>query len=318
VTRIQTICIIVPVYNEAGVVAEFHRSLTAAVDGLPQRFTILYVNDGSRDATAADLATLAAADPRVGVATFSRNFGHQAALSAGLDLADADAVITMDGDGQNPPAEIPGMVALAEQGYDLVQMQRSGHARQGWFKDVTSGLFYWFINRVSGTPIAPGVADFRLLTRPAVEALKKMPEYHRFLRGMTAWIGFPSMIVPYAMPERLGGRSKYSLKMMLRLAADALFSFSLRPLYVMIAAGLAFLVFAFAELAYVLSFWLRGLGHTLAPGWSSLMFVILFVGGTTMLSLGIVGVYIGYIFQEIKGRPVYVLRSYHRPAAESQ
>ncbi|TAK13878.1 MAG: glycosyltransferase [Anaerolineae bacterium] len=316
-THIQTVCIIVPVFNEAGVVSTFHKSLVDAIDALPQQFTILYINDGSRDATAAELAALAAADPRVGVATLSRNFGHQAALSAGLDLADSDAVISMDGDGQNPPAEIPGMLALAEQGYDLVQMQRGEHARQGWFKDLSSAFFYWFINRVSGTPIAAGVADFRLLTRPAVEALKKLPEYHRFLRGMTAWIGFPAIIQPYTMPERLGGRSKYSLRMMLRLAADALFSFTLRPLYLMMAAGVAFMLFALVELVYVLSFWLRGLGHTLAPGWSSLMFVILFVGGATMISLGVVGIYIGYIFQEIKGRPVYLLQSFHRPASSS-
>ncbi|MBI3159523.1 MAG: glycosyltransferase family 2 protein [Chloroflexi bacterium] len=311
--EIRAVAIIVPVYNEAGVVTSFHKSLATVLDALPQRFTILYVDDGSRDGTPQELASLAAADPRVGVATLSRNFGHQAALSAGLDLADADAVICMDGDGQNPPEEIPGMLGLAETGYDLVQMQRGKHARQGWFKDLSSALFYWLINKVSGTPIAPGVADFRLLTRPAVEALRKMPEYHRFLRGMTAWIGFPSIIRSYTMPERLGGRSKYSLRLMSRLAADALFSFTLRPLYLMVGMGAAFLLFAFLELAYVLSFWLRGLGHTLAPGWSSLMFVILFVGGSTLASLGIVGIYIGYIFQEIKGRPVYVLRHYHKP-----
>lgn len=310
---IQTVAIVVPVFNEAGVVTAFHQSLTAVLDTLPQKFTILYVDDGSRDATPAELAALAQADPRVGVVSLSRNFGHQAALSAGLDLADGDAVITMDGDGQNPPECIPEMLRLAAEGYDLVQMQRAEHTRQGWFKDMSSSFFYWLINKLSGTAIAPGVADFRLLTHPAVTALRDMPEYHRFLRGMTAWLGFPAIVQPYTMPERLGGHSKYSLRLMLRLAADALFSFTLRPLFLMVGIGAAFLIFAFLELVYVLSFWLRGLGHTLAPGWSSLMFVILFVGGTTMVSLGIVGSYIGYIFQEIKGRPVYLIKHLRRP-----
>jgi len=312
--KLRSLDIIVPVYNEAGVVKKFHQSLMAVLENLKQDTTVLYVDDGSRDETPTELAALAAKNARVGVATLSRNFGHQAALTAGLQLVDADAVISIDGDGQNPPRLIPEMIRQAEAGFDVVQTKRVGGAGLGWFKDLTSRLFYWLINLMSGTEIAPGVADFRLLTRPALDALRDLPEYHRFLRGMASWIGFPTITLSYEVGPRLGGRSKYSLRRMLGLAADALFSFTLRPLYLMVAAGSMFLLFAFAELIYVSSFWLRGLGHLLVPGWSSLMFVILFVGGTTMLSLGVTAMYVGYIFQEVKNRPVYVLSSYRKPS----
>ncbi|MGH2582283.1 MAG: glycosyltransferase family 2 protein [Anaerolineales bacterium] len=312
--KLRTLDIIVPVYNEAGVLFPFHQSLEAVLKKVKQDTTIIYVDDGSRDETPTELAALAARDPRVGIATLSRNFGQQAALTAGLLLADADAVISMDGDGQNPPEIIPEMIRQAEAGFDIIQTRRISGMGLGWFKDFTSRLFYWFINLMSGTEITPGAADFRLLTRPALDALRELPEYHRFLRGMTSWIGFHTITLPFTVPPRLGGRSKYSLRRLLRLAADAIFSFTLRPLYLMVAVGAIFILFAFAELIYVSSFWLRGLGHLLVPGWSSLMFVILFVGGTTMLSLGITAMYIGYIFQEIKGRPVYILQSFRKPA----
>lgn len=316
--KIKTLAIIVPVYNEARILQEFHQSLGTVLDSLQQESMILYVDDGSMDETPSTLAALAAADRRVGVATLSRNFGHQAALTAGIQLADADAVITMDGDGQNPPTLIPLMVSQAETGFDIVQAQRKGKSNQGWFKDLTSRFFYWAINLMSGTGIAPGVADFRLLTRPATEALRNLPEHHRFIRGMSAWIGFPTITISYKVERRLGGSSKYTLARMTRLAADAMFSFTLRPLYIMVGIGITFIFFAFAELIYVTSFWLRGLGQSLAPGWSSLMFVILFVGGTTMVSLGITAMYIGYIFQETKKRPAFILRSFRKPAQKEK
>lgn len=311
--RLRSLAIVIPVYNEGEVVRQFHDRLDDVLKNLSQRAVVIYVDDGSVDETPAVLESLAASDPRVGIATLSRNFGHQAALTAGLSLADGDAIISMDGDGQNPPSLIPEMIRRAEAGYDIVQTKRVGPLGQGGLKELTSRLFYWLINLISGTPISAAVADFRLLTRPAVEALHQMPEYHRFLRGMTAWIGFPSVTLPYRIGPRLGGRSKYSFQQMVRLAIEAIFSFTLRPLYLMIGIGGCFILFAFAELVYVSSFWLRGLGHLLAPGWSSLMFVILFVGGTTMVSLGIAATYIGFIFQEIKGRPIFVIRNFRKP-----
>ena len=304
-----TVDLIIPVYNEQGVVSTFHAQLCQAVDALPYTFTILYVDDGSSDGTPAELAALAQADGRVRVVTLSRNFGHQAALSAGLDRADGDFTITLDGDGQHPPTLIPQMLALAQSGYEVVLTQRLESDELPWFKRATSALFYRLLNRVGSTNILPGGADFRLLSRAAVQALRSLPEYHRFLRGMVAWIGFRTVILPFAQPARLAGHSKYSLRKMTRLAMDAVFSFSLVPLYMGISLGVLFLLGALAEAVYVLSFWITGNTANLAPGWSSLMFMLLVVGGTLMITLGVVGIYIGYIFQEVKHRPVYVVRA---------
>ncbi len=304
-----TVDLIIPVYNEQGVVSTFHAQLCQAVDALPYAFTILYVDDGSSDGTPAELAALAQADGRVRVVTLSRNFGHQAALSAGLDRADGDFTITLDGDGQHPPTLIPQMLSLAQAGYEVVLTQRLESDELPWFKRATSALFYRLLNRVGSTNILPGGADFRLLSRAAVQALRSLPEYHRFLRGMVAWIGFRTVILPFAQPARLAGHSKYSLRKMTRLAMDAVFSFSLVPLYMGISLGVLFLLGALAEAVYVLSFWITGNTANLAPGWSSLMFMLLVVGGTLMITLGVVGIYIGYIFQEVKHRPVYVVRA---------
>ncbi len=308
--------IVVPVYNEEDCLPDFHRQLLQVIDSLPYDFRIRYIDDGSGDCTPEVLASLAARDARVSFVQLSRNFGHQAALTAGLDRVDADFTITMDGDGEHPPTLIPEMLRLAEAGYDLVLTQRLEQDGLPPFKRRTSNLFYNLINRIGDTNILPGGADFRLLSRPVVDSLRKMPEYHRFLRGMVSWMGFRSVILPFEQPQRLGGRSKYSLRKMLRLATDAVFSFSLVPLWIGISVGALFLVLALAEAVYVLSFWVTGQTSNLAPGWSSLMFVLLIVGGTLMILLGFTGIYIGYIFQEVKHRPVYLVRAETSSAAE--
>jgi dolichol-phosphate mannosyltransferase len=302
------ISIVIPIYNEAGVVEKFHTRLCAVADALPHAFLFYYINDGSSDGTAQSLAGLAHGDPRVRILELSRNFGHQAALTAGLDHAEGDVVITMDGDGQHPPEMIPEMLALTAQGYDIVQAVHVDDEQSFSFKKTTSAAFYRLINRISGTPIEPGGSDFRAVGRQAVDALKSMPEYHRFLRGMVPWMGYRTIILPYRPLERLGGESKYSLRKMLKLAMDAIFSFSLVPLYVGLSLGGLMLCLALLEMVYVLSFWLTGREASLAPGWSSLMFVILIVGGMLMVLLGFIGVYVGYIFQEVKRRPVYLLK----------
>jgi dolichol-phosphate mannosyltransferase len=301
--------IIVPVFNEDEAVSRFHTQLCQTIDGLPYAFRIFYIDDGSSDGTAAALDALAREDGRIETVQLSRNFGHQAALTAGLDRSTADFAITMDGDGEHPPALIAEMLRLGQAGYDLVLTQRIEPEGLGWFKRWTSQAFYRLINRVGDTNILPGGADFRLYSRAAVQALRAMPEYHRFLRGMVAWMGFRSVILPFEQPERLAGESKYSLRKMLRLSADAVFSFSLIPLYIGISVGVIFLLLALLEAIYVLSFWVTGNTSQLAPGWSSLMFVLLIVGGSLMISLGFIGVYIGYIFQEVKRRPVYIVRN---------
>jgi dolichol-phosphate mannosyltransferase len=302
----RSVDLVIPVFNEAGVVEQTHTRVCTVIKDLPYEFTFYYVDDGSSDSTVASLESLD--DPRVKLLALSRNFGHQAALTAGLDASQGDIVITMDGDGQHPPEMIPGMIDLVRQGYDVVQTQRVDEAEPASFKKWTSGLFYRLINAISGTRVLPGAADFRALSRQAVDALKAMPEYHRFLRGMVSWIGFSIIILPYKPAERVSGISKYSFSKMFRLAMDAIFSFSLMPLYIGLSMGGLLLCLALAEMIYVLSFWVTGSTSNLAPGWSSLMFVILIVGGILMVLLGFIGVYVGYIFQEVKRRPVYLVK----------
>jgi glycosyltransferase involved in cell wall biosynthesis len=222
--------LVIPVYNEEEVILAFHQQLTEAVAALPHRFGILYVDDGSQDHTSDLLARIAASDDRVSIIELSRNFGHQAALTAGLDVADGEYVISLDGDGQHPPHLIGEMIRLAQSsGYDIVLMQRVEESSLTPFKRRTSDIFYRLINRIGETRIVPGAADFRLMSRAVVQALRSMPEYSRFLRGMVNWMGFRSIILPYAQPPRLAGTSKYTFRKMLSLAAQAIFSFSLVP-----------------------------------------------------------------------------------------
>jgi polyisoprenyl-phosphate glycosyltransferase len=315
--------LIIPLYNEAAALHSFHAGLVAALSSLPYDLRFFYIDDGSEDETGKLLATLARTDRRVQPIALSRNFGHQAALSAGLDAAasdPADAVVMLDGDGQHPPELVPEMVRLFEAGYDVVQMQRRdpafGKAGSLHFKRAASAGFYWLINLLGETPIVEGSADFRLLSREALRALTQLREYHRFYRGLVEWIGFRSVILPYTPAPRLAGRSQYSLRKMLRLAEDGLFSFSLAPLRLALVIGLLFLGLLAVEIVYVLSFWIRGDRHGLVPGWSSLMIVLTLSNAISMLVLGILGFYVGMIFQEVKRRPVYVVRPEARREGE--
>lgn len=307
--RKPSVDLVIPIYNEAGVVEKTHAHVCQVVDALPYQFTFIYVDDGSRDGTADSLRKLAQSDRRITILELSRNFGHQAALTAGLDAAQGDIVISLDGDGQHPPELIPQMLDLVSQGFDIVQTQRIVEEGAGLsFKRTTSSLFYRLINLLSGTQIVEGAADFRALSRNALNGLRSMKEYHRFLRGMISWMGYSSIILPYHEELRVGGKSKYSLRKMLRLAADALFSFSLAPLYLGISAGAGFFILAAAEMIYVLTLWLTGQHDRIVPGWSSLMTVILIASGFIMILLGFIGVYVGYIFQEVKRRPIYLVK----------
>jgi dolichol-phosphate mannosyltransferase len=307
-TRKLKVSIVIPIYNEEGVVAQTHARIRSVVDSLRYQFNFVYVDDGSTDKTIQNVSALARKDKRITLLPLSRNFGHQAALTAGLDHADGDIVISMDGDGQHPPEFIPQMLDLIKSGYDIVQTQRMEEANGFSFKAITSGWFYRIINLLSGTHIMPGAADYRAMNRQALDALKSMPEYHRFLRGMISWMGFSSVILPYHEEKRIAGRSKYSLGKMVRLASDAIFSFSLAPLYVGLSTGLIFFVMAAGQLIYVLTLWLTGHTERVVPGWSSLMGIFLIASGIIMILLGFIGVYVGYIFQEVKRRPVYMIK----------
>ena len=300
--------LVIPIYNEAGVVEKTHAHVREVVDSLPYDFKFIYVDDGSNDGTADTLRKIADADSRISVLQLSRNFGHQAALTAGMDAARGEIIITMDGDGQHPPELISQMIDLVKQGYDIVQTQRLEDDRGMSFKKGSSRLFYRLINVVSGTRILEGAADFRALSRDALDGLRSMHEYHRFLRGMISWMGYASIILPFHEPARLAGKSKYSLGKMMRLASDAVFSFSLAPLYIGLSSGLGFFILAAAQFIYVLTLWLTGNTERIVAGWSSLMAIMLIASGIIMILLGFIGVYVGYIFQEVKRRPIYLIK----------
>ena len=306
--QILKVDLVIPIYNESGIVEQTHVQVCEIIDSLSFDFTFIYVDDGSNDGTVDTLRKMAGADPRITLLQLSRNFGHQAALTAGMDASHGDVVITLDGDGQHPPELIPKMLALIAQGYDIVQTQRIDDGRAISFKKWTSNFFYRLINMISGTQILQGAADFRALSRDALNGLRSMHEYHRFLRGMISWMGYSSVILPYHEPARIAGKSKYSLGKMIRLASDALFSFSLAPLYIGLSTGLLFFILAIAQLTYVLTLWFTGQTERVVAGWSSLMGILLIASGIIMILLGFIGVYVGYIFQEVKRRPIYLIK----------
>ena len=236
----RRLCLVTPCYNEEQVLPLFYRAVKPVLDSIPGLdYRILFVDDGSSDRTLEVLDGLAAADGRVLVYSFLRNFGHQIALTAGLDMADGDAVLFMDSDLQHPPELIPRMVELWRAGNQVVSATRQQTAGASLMKRVTSDGFYWLINHLSDTHVVPGAADFCLLARPAYEALRGMPERHRFLRGMVSWIGFRRAYLPFVAPDRAAGTSKYTVRKMIRFAMDAVFSFSAAPMRLAGRLGLA-------------------------------------------------------------------------------
>lgn len=308
------VVVVVPCYNEVAVVARFHQELAAVLDRLPAcRFAVLYVDDGSDDGTLAALNALAADDPRVEVLSLSRNYGHQVALSAGLDFARGDAVVMMDCDLQHPPAHLPAMLARWREGYDVVSAVRGANVDEPPLKRLTSRTFYWLFNALSSTKIVPGAADFCLLSARAQAALRRMPERHRFLRGMISWMGFRRALVPYDAPARVAGRSKYGLLRMLSLAGNALFSFSAFPLQLATRIGGLIVIGGGVYLTVVLVKYFSG--DRLVSGWTSLLGVILILGGTQLIFIGLIGNYLARIFDETKRRPLYFAKQIPRAGA---
>jgi dolichol-phosphate mannosyltransferase len=300
--------IVVPLYDEESCVQIFHQRLMDVLAGIHYAHKIFYVDDGSTDHTLDLLMELAKNDDHVSVIQLSRNFGHQAALSAGLDLADGDVVITMDGDGQHPPELIPTLLEKYEEGFDIVQTKRKDTGNASFYKKNTSRLFYWLINKLGNTKILPGTADFRLMNRNVVLAIRNLNEYHRFLRGLIPWLGYKTYVYEFEPQKRVAGKSKYTLGKMFNLAENAIFSFSLVPLRIGLLIGMLFFLLAFIEAVYVLTFWISGNQQHLTPGWSSTIFVILITGGALMVMISLVGIYVGQIHQEIKHRPLYIVR----------
>jgi dolichol-phosphate mannosyltransferase len=302
------VSIVVPVYNEEQALPGFHQQLCASIDRLAHDFEILYINDGSTDSTGAVVIEILRSDERVRLVNLSRNFGHQAALTAGLDLAKGQSIITMDGDGQHPPAYIDDMLALYERGFDIVLTQRTSEGEAGLLKRFTSRLFYRIINLLSGSSIIAGAADYRLMSREVVQSFRQMRETHRFLRGLVAWMGYQWTVIPIETAPRTGGSSKYGAGKMLRLAYEAVFSFSTMPIRLSILLGFCVLGLAILQFVDPLMLILSGKQDELVPGWTTLIISVFVLGTIQLVTLAIIGQYVGLIYEEVKRRPLYLQR----------
>ena len=303
------ISVVVPCFNEAAVIRETYRRLGELAGRVSDvRFELIFVDDGSRDETPTLLHELSVSDERVRGLRLSRNFGHQIATTAGLEVAAGDAVVIIDADLQDPPQVVEEMVARWREGYHVAYGQRVERAGETPLKIWTARTFYRWMNRLSRVQLPLDTGDFRLLDRAVVDALLRMPERDRFLRGMVSWVGFRQVAVPYKRDARYAGESKYPVLKMLRFASDAVFSFSFTPLRLAVWLGFFAIFVALLGIGYAVilrfffdpSYWVRG--------WSSLFVAILFMGGVQLISLGIIGEYVGRIYGEVKQRPLYFVR----------
>lgn len=308
-----TLSIVVPCFNEQESIHACHEKLTEVLRTLNESYEIVYVDDGSRDQTAALLEQMYARDPHVVVVRLSRNFGHQPAVTAGLSASMGQAAVIIDADLQDPPELIPEMVALWRSGYKVVYGIRQTRDGETPFKLWTAKAFYRLINSLSDVDIPIDTGDFRLIDRIVVDVFLQMPERHRLLRGMWSWIGFPQVGVPYQRSPRFAGKTKYPLRKMLGLALDGIVSFSVVPLRLVTALG--FLSAGAAFLGIVYTLWVRLLTHSWVRGWAISFVGMLFMAGVQMLCLGILGEYIGRIYTESKQRPLFIQHEIRRAAA---
>lgn len=302
----KLISIITPVFNEQENVEVFYQEVLLAMEKLPYTFEIIFVDDGSSDATPAILDRLVKKDSRVRAILLARNFGHQVALTCGLDYALGDAVITMDGDMQHPPELLPALLSKWEEGFEVVQTVRLRTEGISWFKSFTSGLFYKLINSISKVQVQDGGSDFRLLDKKVVESFRLFKERARFIRGMISAIGYRQVEVEFAAPKRFAGQSKFSLSKMLHFALDGITAYSKLPLrfafYIGVILG-AISIFLTIHVIYIKLFTQQAV-----PGWATIAATTLLFGGLQLVGLGIIGEYVGRIFEEVKQRPLYLVR----------
>jgi len=305
-----TLSAVVPCFNEeAGLFPLYTRLSSACRDAAGEDYEIVLVDDGSTDGTWAAIQRLCTADPHVVGVTLSRNHGHQLALSAGLSVCSGERVLIIDADLQDPPELLPGMMALMEGGADVVYGQRISRAGETWCKRSTASVFYRLLLRLTDVPIPLDTGDFRLISRRALDVLLSMPEQHRFIRGMVSWIGFRQVPIRYHRAERRTGVTKYPLHKMIRFALDAITGFSTQPLRLSTYAGVLLGLASAALLIYTFASWLF---LDAVHGWTSLMAVVLMLGSTQMLFLGILGEYLGRLYMQSKQRPLFVIAGVSR------
>lgn len=301
--------VVIPCFNEQEVIGETMKRLKAFCSELSNLdVELIFVDDGSRDQTRAILKSYAAEDERIRLISFARNFGHQIAVTAGIDAASGDAVVLIDADLQDPPEVVHEMIAKWREGYDVVYGTRTERPGESAFKLATARWFYRFLNLLSDVPIPLDTGDFRLMSRPVVNALRAMPECDRFVRGMVSWVGFKQIALPYKRAERFAGESKYPLRKMLRFAIDGILSFSTKPLQMAVGLGMLCASLALAGILYAVI--LRLFTNIWVEGWTALMIAVLFLGGVQLICVGILGEYIGRIYKEVKNRPLYVVQEY--------
>ncbi len=306
-----SLSVVVPAYNEDEVLPEFHRRLAAVLDRMGAEAEVVYVNDGSTDGTSACLARLRELDPRVAVIALSRNFGKEIAMSAGLDYAHGDAVVVIDADLQDPPERIPDMVGAWRAGSDVVMMRRASRVNESWLKRTTANSFYRAIGRIGTVTIPKDVGDFRLLSRRAVDALRRLPERSRFMKGLFAWIGFPCHELLYDRDGRHAGKSKWSYWSLWNFALEGITSFSVLPLKVASYVGFVAALLAFAYGVVVVARTL--LFGDPVQGFPTIVTIVLLLGGLQLMALGIIGEYIARMFVEVKRRPLYLVQSWQAP-----
>jgi len=310
----RLLSIIVPVYNEEASLPALQARLGLLLSRLHCDAELLFVNDGSSDHTLDLLYAWADLDPRVKIICMARNFGHQAAITAGLDEAAGDAIVVIDADLQDPPEVILQMLDKYCEGYDVVYGRRKSREGETAFKRFTAWAFYRCMKTLVHPDLPTDVGDFRLISRACLDALKTMRETHRFMRGMVAWIGFPQTAVEFERAKRCAGKTNYSLRKMIAFAWTAAISFSPIPLRMSLFAGVLIALFGVADGAYAI---FRRIEHRTVPGWTSIMVMLCLIGGSVLLSIGILGEYVGRIFEEVKGRPLYVVsRRVNMPAAK--
>jgi dolichol-phosphate mannosyltransferase len=306
---LPTISVVAPVFNEEALVEEFCRRTVAALEPLGEPFELVLVNDGSRDRSALLMRAIHERDPRVRVLSFSRNFGHQLAITAGTDYARGRAVVVIDSDLQDPPEVIPELVEKWREGYEVVYAVREEREGETWFKTFTASLFYRLIAKITSVELPVDAGDFRLMDRKVVDALARIREHHRFMRGLSVWVGFKSVGMPYKRHARKAGSTKYPLRKMLKFALDGITSFSYLPLQ--LATYMGFITAALSLIFILVVFALRlssGTPENAAfYGQAATLASVLFIGAVQLIAIGIIGEYVGRIYDEVKGRPLYIV-----------